>query len=384
MSQGEDIDVEPAPHFFFVGRAAAAAAAAAAPSGESELPALLQMTPASEGAMSYEGYTLLGSILSTCTCPITKQIMEHPVICADGFTYERADILKWFALGKRNSPMTNHRLKHIQTTPNNGIKAAIQELQQNRDRYPELAELSRVVSAPAQVAPVYSRWHCRKRFNKIRVTERLKGLPLIRVGERFGVSGSDWLIVSIDRDPDERLYWPDEVQVMIRSEKDRHMVLNSFKQGPPSHRIVTPSVDQNGVIVPVRLENGLIIPDGYGCSVAELTAVGLGEMITLRQDRFDWLPGANTVLQKGQDIVFLQRDLVDKDIEIISVEEAKRIEALLQENEQGYTVLTKDYDVDNGGYENVILYEGYEFRGQPTARSRRTWRFGGGTQPLKG
>lgn len=39
-------------------------------------------------------------------CPITQEIMEDPVRCADGFTYERATIEEWLRI-RRSSPMTN-------------------------------------------------------------------------------------------------------------------------------------------------------------------------------------------------------------------------------------------------------------------------------------
>ena len=38
-------------------------------------------------------------------CPISMEIMRDPVICADGHTYERAEIESWFA-NNRTSPKT--------------------------------------------------------------------------------------------------------------------------------------------------------------------------------------------------------------------------------------------------------------------------------------
>lgn len=40
-------------------------------------------------------------------CPITSEILSDPVICEDGFTYERSAITTWFSRDKRTSPMTN-------------------------------------------------------------------------------------------------------------------------------------------------------------------------------------------------------------------------------------------------------------------------------------
>lgn len=44
------------------------------------------------------------------TCPITCAPMVDPVVCADGQTYERAALARWFASGSVTSPVTNARL----------------------------------------------------------------------------------------------------------------------------------------------------------------------------------------------------------------------------------------------------------------------------------
>ena len=44
-------------------------------------------------------------------CPISQEVMEDPVFCSDGHSYERAEIEKWLAMGNRTSPMTNERLE---------------------------------------------------------------------------------------------------------------------------------------------------------------------------------------------------------------------------------------------------------------------------------
>ncbi|XP_071539559.1 WD repeat, SAM and U-box domain-containing protein 1-like isoform X1 [Panulirus ornatus] len=38
-------------------------------------------------------------------CPITQELINDPVLCADGFTYERVAMEAWLASGKRTSPM---------------------------------------------------------------------------------------------------------------------------------------------------------------------------------------------------------------------------------------------------------------------------------------
>lgn len=64
---------------------------------------------------------------STFVCPILQELMQNPVLAADGFSYEREAIHKWFVLGRKTSPITNQPLECIQVFPNRGLKAAIQE-----------------------------------------------------------------------------------------------------------------------------------------------------------------------------------------------------------------------------------------------------------------
>lgn len=59
-------------------------------------------------------------------CPITREIMKDPVICSDGYTYERAAITSWMAKGKTLSPMTNATLVNKELTPNRSLKMIIQ------------------------------------------------------------------------------------------------------------------------------------------------------------------------------------------------------------------------------------------------------------------
>ncbi|CAH2069674.1 unnamed protein product [Thlaspi arvense] len=60
-------------------------------------------------------------------CPILKEIMEDPQIAADGFTYEGKAIKAWIQKNQNVSPVTKHRLKHSDLTPNHALKSAIQE-----------------------------------------------------------------------------------------------------------------------------------------------------------------------------------------------------------------------------------------------------------------
>jgi len=59
-------------------------------------------------------------------CPITLSVMSEPVIAADGFSYEKQAISKWFLKSQR-SPKTNSLLEHRHLTPNHNLRILIQE-----------------------------------------------------------------------------------------------------------------------------------------------------------------------------------------------------------------------------------------------------------------
>lgn len=59
-------------------------------------------------------------------CPITSEVMEDPVIVADGRSYERAAIQKWLETSNK-SPMTGATLEHKAMIPNTNLKALIQD-----------------------------------------------------------------------------------------------------------------------------------------------------------------------------------------------------------------------------------------------------------------
>ncbi|XP_075219196.1 WD repeat, SAM and U-box domain-containing protein 1-like isoform X2 [Lycorma delicatula] len=61
------------------------------------------------------------------TCPITHQLMRDPVICIDGYTYERSAIESWFASGRETSPMTNNPVPTTDVTPNYELQQQIDE-----------------------------------------------------------------------------------------------------------------------------------------------------------------------------------------------------------------------------------------------------------------
>lgn len=59
-------------------------------------------------------------------CPITTDVMQDPVILADGRSYERSAIEQWLASSKR-SPMTGAALEHNHVLPNVNLKALIED-----------------------------------------------------------------------------------------------------------------------------------------------------------------------------------------------------------------------------------------------------------------
>lgn len=60
-------------------------------------------------------------------CPIQQDVMQSPVVAADGFTYEEAAIRTWLDSGHGTSPMTNLPLQHQNLVPNHTLRSAIQE-----------------------------------------------------------------------------------------------------------------------------------------------------------------------------------------------------------------------------------------------------------------
>ncbi|KAK3122103.1 hypothetical protein QOZ80_8BG0665160 [Eleusine coracana subsp. coracana] len=64
---------------------------------------------------------------SSFLCPILKEIMHDPQVCADGFSYERRVIQEWMENGRETSPVTNQKLAHRNLTPNYALRFAIQD-----------------------------------------------------------------------------------------------------------------------------------------------------------------------------------------------------------------------------------------------------------------
>ena len=67
------------------------------------------------------------NVVTNLRCPISGQLYTDPVIVADGFTYDRPMIEKWFLLND-TSPLTNEILDTTMIIPNKTIKNFIGDL----------------------------------------------------------------------------------------------------------------------------------------------------------------------------------------------------------------------------------------------------------------
>ena len=63
---------------------------------------------------------------------VLQEIMEDPVVAADGQTYDRLSIQQWFSRGKRTSPLSGAILPHTSLLPNFSIKSAIKDWQEHQ------------------------------------------------------------------------------------------------------------------------------------------------------------------------------------------------------------------------------------------------------------
>ena len=65
--------------------------------------------------------------ITSFLCPISGRLFHDPVVTADGHSYEKQEIDKWFKMGSSNSPMTGLRLPHTHTVKNHTLRAALHE-----------------------------------------------------------------------------------------------------------------------------------------------------------------------------------------------------------------------------------------------------------------
>jgi len=84
--------------------------------------------PAPAESMSRAEPAAAGAVASlVLECSLTMEVMRDPVFSADGQTYERTKIEKWFALGNRTSPLTGEELPNTNLLPNFVLCQAIRE-----------------------------------------------------------------------------------------------------------------------------------------------------------------------------------------------------------------------------------------------------------------
>ena len=58
-------------------------------------------------------------------CPISRELMQDPVVAEDGHSYEREAITKWFKY-HNTSPMTNQELEEQDLIPNIALKRLVE------------------------------------------------------------------------------------------------------------------------------------------------------------------------------------------------------------------------------------------------------------------
>ena len=58
-------------------------------------------------------------------CPLSKKIMEDPVMTSDGYTFDRFAIEAWWKKGNLTNPITAMEIKNTQLAPNRALKSLI-------------------------------------------------------------------------------------------------------------------------------------------------------------------------------------------------------------------------------------------------------------------
>jgi hypothetical protein len=76
------------------------------------------------------------TILPSTKCPIGLKMMTHPVFAADGHSYERSEIERWFAKhgDTAKSPMTSAPLAHHHLVENHTLRSTIREMVEGQMR----------------------------------------------------------------------------------------------------------------------------------------------------------------------------------------------------------------------------------------------------------
>lgn len=82
-------------------------------------------------AQECSGVLLKSEEWSYCALTFMQELLEDPVVCADGYTYSRTAILQWLS-GHSTSPMTNMTLSSRELRPNYTLRSAALEWQAAR------------------------------------------------------------------------------------------------------------------------------------------------------------------------------------------------------------------------------------------------------------
>lgn len=96
-----------------------------------EVPNPPELPPTSEERLQ-EVWPLGEASFNIFLCPVTHDIMRDPVVSADGYTYERSAIARWFETS-RKSPVTGQTLPHAELVPNHSVRTLLKSLIDLRD-----------------------------------------------------------------------------------------------------------------------------------------------------------------------------------------------------------------------------------------------------------
>lgn len=81
-------------------------------------------------------------------CPISFEVMSDPVSTDDGHSYERKNIVQWFRMGHRTSPLTNEPIRDATLRRNHALRSAIAEWDERRPLRDRLRSPVNVQSLP--------------------------------------------------------------------------------------------------------------------------------------------------------------------------------------------------------------------------------------------
>jgi len=81
-------------------------------------------------------------------CPISFEVMADPVSTDDGHSYERRNIVQWFRMGHRTSPLTNEPIRDATLRRNHALRSAIAEWDERRPLRDRLRSPINVQSLP--------------------------------------------------------------------------------------------------------------------------------------------------------------------------------------------------------------------------------------------